>query len=105
MQAIPENASEEKLSTIQYSPEMWLVFSSAELLQSSSTFVRQDEICGLKAYVLRYNNLQPQVIESWHAPETGPIPLKTVIETGDGRRLISEATKIEFREVLNEELE
>lgn len=104
LQAIPEEGLDEKLSTIQYSPEMWAQFSSEEVLQSSPTFVRQDEICGFKTYVLRYTNLQPTVIESWHAPQTGPIELKTVIETGDGRVLISEATKIEFREVLEEEL-
>lgn len=103
-QLIPETGVDSELSIIQYSPEMWSQFSSAQLLQSNSAFVGQGEICGFKTYIHRYNGTEPRTVESWYAPETGAVPLKTVIETGDGRRLVTEATKVEFREVIDGEL-
>lgn len=103
-QVIAETGMDSELSVNHYAPETWLEFSSAELLQSSSAFVRQDEICGFRVYVLRHSGSEPRMVEFWYAPETGAVPLKTVTETGDGRRLITEATKVEFREVFDEEL-
>jgi hypothetical protein len=45
------------------------------------------------------------MLERWYAPETGPIPLKEILQIENGDALITEATSLEFREISAEELE
>lgn len=70
----------------------------------SAYVIRTDQILGYTVYVFR-QDVGGQVKEEWYAPETGPVPLKQIIETVGGETLVTEATNIEFREISDEEVE
>jgi hypothetical protein len=90
--------------------EMKDYFRSHSYLRSVSTFVRTDEVAGVKVYVLRTNftdpNLQEWVEESF-SPKTGFVPLRTVMRFRDGSEFRLEAIRVRFEPVpdnLNDDL-
>jgi len=84
-----------------YPPGGWA--DRAAYLRSTHV-IRTEQILGLTAYVFR-EDVGGQVLEEWFAPETGPVPLKTIIETVGADTIIIEAFNIEFREVSDHEVE
>jgi TonB family protein len=74
---------------------------SGKQLRSAPQFVRTEEILGITAYVhriLNKNNGELQA-EKYYAPETGAIPLKTILYGEGGKaRLVDEPVSISFGE-------
>jgi len=87
------------------------LFRSRKSLRSAPTFVRTDEVAGLKVYVLRYEINVPghpmEWIEKSFSPKTGYIPLRQIMHFRDGSEINSVATKVVFEDVpesLNDDL-
>lgn len=74
---------------------------SAKQLRAAPQFVRTEEILGITAYVHRLlsdDNGELQA-EKYYAPETGAIPLKTILYGDGGKaRLVDEPMSIAFGE-------
>lgn len=104
LKPLSEDSIFQKWAMPEYPPDMWRSFSSAKFLRTHPEFVRQEQICGLKVYVHRTQS-DRDTVERWYAPETGPIPLKTVVDLGDEGIRVAEATRVEFREVTESELQ
>lgn len=88
-----------------FSAAEWKGWSGGkERYERSAHVIRKEQIVGLTAYVYRQAIGSGQILERWYSPETGPIPLKEILESSDADALITEATSIEFREVSDEEM-
>src|ERR1044072_6239432 len=78
-------------------------FRSHKCLRNQLTFVRMDEVAGLKVYVLRYEMKDPLNSQEWieqsYSPRTGYIPLRTVNHFRDGSEMVIEAKSVEFKDV------
>jgi len=89
---------------IQYDHDDWKGWSDQEAYLRSTKVTRTEQIHGITAYIYRQNFGEGQILETWYAPETGPIPLKEILEKENGDAVITEAINIEFREVSDAEL-
>jgi hypothetical protein len=89
---------------IQYDQDDWKKWSNREDYLQSTKVVRTEQIHGITAYIYRQEIGENGVIETWYAPETGPIPIKEILEKKNGDAVITEAINIEFREVSGVEL-
>lgn len=87
-----------------FAPGSWEAWSDRAAYLRSAHVTRTEQIVGLTAYVFR-QDIGGQMLERWYAPETGPIPLKEILQIENGDALITEATSLEFREISAEELE
>jgi hypothetical protein len=84
-------------------------YHSHHFLKNHSQFVRMDEVAGLEVYVMRVvSEENPNYwVECSVSPLTGRSPLRIVSHNLDGTEYITEAVKVEFREVpdnLNEDI-
>ena len=87
----------------QYAPKAWAASLDRAAFQRSTYVTHTEQFLGLTVYVLR-QDVGGQMLESWHAPETGAVPLKQILEIENGDALITEAISLEFREVSDQEL-
>lgn len=88
----------------QYIRNDWKGWADREGYERSTHVIRKEQFLGITAYVLRQDVGNGEVLEFWHAPETGLVPLKEIVEYDNGDALVTEATSLEFREVSDEEL-
>lgn len=88
----------------QYDQADWKVWSDREAYLQSTKVIRTEQIHGITAYIYRQELGEEGIIEMWHSPETGSIPIKEIIEKKNGDAIITEAIDIDFREVSDEEL-
>jgi hypothetical protein len=88
-------------------------YRSHAFFKNHPGFVRTVEIAGVKAYVLKdiISNREPnhplEWVEQTYSPRTGYNPLKTVYHFKDGSEKVTEAIRIDFRDVpedLNKDL-
>jgi hypothetical protein len=91
--------------------EMTDYFRSHSYLRSVSTFVRTDEVAGIKVYVLRTSFSDPANPDEWledsYSPKTGFVPLRHVRHFRDGSEFRLEAIRVRFEPVpdnLNDDL-
>lgn len=103
--------SERKFISPSADQRMQECFRSHKCLKNQLSFVRTEELAGLKVYVLRTemkDSAQPvEWVEESFSPKTGYIPLRSVQHFRDGSEVGIEATKVEFRDVpenLNDDL-
>jgi hypothetical protein len=91
--------------TDQYDQAFWNAWAGdREGYLRSPHVIRTEQIVGLTAYVFRQDIGNGQTVETWRAPETGPIFLKQIVESAGGDTLVTEAVSLEFREVSDAEL-
>ena len=83
------------------SKEEELRYHSARTFKQSPAFQRMDVVAGIKVYVLHTESQSPPLawIEICQSPLTGRTPLRTVIAFTDGSQLVTEAIKVEFKDV------
>ena len=78
-------------------------FRSHKSLRNNRTFVRTDEVAGLKVYVMRTEIKDPAAeiewIENSYSPKTGLVALRNIVHFRDGSEVRSEAVSVEFKEV------
>jgi hypothetical protein len=86
-------------------------FRSHSYLRSVSTFLRTDEVAGVRVYVLRTNFSDPANPQEWveesFSPKIGVVPLRTVMRFRDGSEFRKEAIRVRFEPVpdnLNDDL-
>jgi hypothetical protein len=95
--------SERKFISRSADQQMQDCFRSEHCLMSQSTFVRTEQVAGLKVYVLRddiKDVANPiEWVEQSYSPKTGYIPLRNVKHFRDGSEMGEEATKVVFQEV------
>lgn len=89
---------------VQYDQDDWKKWSNREGYLQSTKVVRTEQIHGITAYIYRQDVEENGIIETWYAPETGPILIKQILEKKNGDAIITEAVNIEFREVSGVEL-
>jgi hypothetical protein len=104
-------SSERKFISQSADQQMQECFRSVRCLQKQKSFVRIEEVAGLKVYVLRFEINNPEIPIEWveqsYSPKTGYIPLRNVKHFRDGSEMVEEATKVEFKDVpdnLNDDL-
>lgn len=83
----------------QYSSERWAAWTDQNAYSRSKHVVRTEEILGLTAYFYSNDVGEGRTIETGYAPETGPILLKQVVKYATGETEITQATKLELREI------
>lgn len=88
----------------QYDDEDWKAWADREAYLKSTKVTRTEQIHGITAYIFRQDFGEGRILETWYAPETGPIPVKEILEKENGDAFITEAIGIEFREISDEEL-
>lgn len=98
-----DSVYEIKSDSLQYfgnalSPELRKSFQSPAFLKSHPNFSREESVCGLTTYVLHTQD-GDEWIEGYSAPETGNIPLKTVLYHGNGSYTVIEAISVQFLDV------
>lgn len=101
---IGQNGRDLEHLAIQYDQDDWKGWSDREAYLRSTKVVRTEQIHGITAYIYRQDIGDGGIIETWYAPETGPIPIKEILERENGDAIITEAINIEFREVSGVEL-
>lgn len=87
-----------------FAPGHWQAWSDRAAYLRSAYVTRTEQIRGYTAYVFK-QDVGGQMLERWYAPETGPVPLKEIVELENGDALVTEAINIEFREVSDKEIE
>lgn len=102
---VRRDGTEERHVVQQYQSDEWASWADRRYYERSTKVVRKEQFLGVTAYVYRQDIGDGQTLEFWHAPETGPVPLKQIVESADGDVQITEAASLEFREVSDEELE
>ena len=76
-------------------------FRSAAFLKAHPNFAREEEVCGLRTYVLHTQEDNDQWIEGYSAIETANVPIKTVLYHGGGSYTIIEAMNVQFRDSID----
>jgi hypothetical protein len=91
--------------------QVWQSYRSHSFLRNHNLFVRDDEIAGVKVYVLRTEIADSAHPLAWaetaYSPKTGFIQLRTVNHFRDNSEVKIEAISVEFKEVpenLNDDL-
>ncbi len=76
-------------------------FRTPAFLQDHPAFAGMDMVAGLEVYVHRENisGTDVELIEKAYSPKTGFSPLRSIIKYRDGSIQVSEAMKVEFKEV------
>jgi hypothetical protein len=83
------------------SAELREQFRSAAFLKAHPNFVREEEVCGLRTYVLHTQEDGDRWIEGYSATETANVPIKTVLHHGSGSCTIIEAISVQFRDSID----
>jgi hypothetical protein len=82
---------------------MWEYFRSPGNLQKHPEFVRKEVFVGLTVFLHRAEISDPDHPLAWversFSPETGYVPLRTVMHFRDGSEIIQEAIRVEFKDV------
>jgi hypothetical protein len=72
-------------------------WKTEDFYRNHRLLARTEKILGLEVFILRSQKDQNEWIEFAYSPKTGNVPLKFVHHHSDGRELVVEPIRIEFR--------